>query len=204
MRDKRKKYGKLFDAQLKVLNGIGLDEDRLRLLADKKSKVIETALGLRIPDGDYPFIPNIDKSPDWHLRRLVTWGSSVRIHSDIKTVSDQIEVQPLSFTYGINDGYCVRYLTFEETKEKFEETNVSSLIFKELVMYKILASQPETGFGCHVCDEVVALGSTISNKERKLFIPGFYSDYNNEELVTDSIYFPSKAGRSAPFCLKRV
>jgi len=204
MMDERKKYGELFDAQLVILDKNGLDEDTCRRLADKKAKVIETALGLKIPDGDYPFIPNIGESLDWHLERLREWGKPVRIHSYIETVSDQIEVQPLSFTYGINDGYCVRYLTFEETKKKFEKTNVSPLIFKELVMYKILASQSETDFGCHVCDEVAALGSTISNKKGKLFIPDFYSDYHNEELITDSLFFSSKDGRSAPFCRKRV
>jgi hypothetical protein len=198
----KEKYSELFEAQLDFLRNCGLNEAQCQRLGWRKLEVIETAIKLNIPSGVYPFIPNVEEPLTWHLRRVISGGSSVKILSDISVITDNIKVAPFSFTYGIDDGYCVRYLTFDQTIEEIKKRRGSPLTFKEMAMYRILTYREETRFGYSVSEEITALGSVIRISD-KSYTPDFYRGSNYLETITDVLTIPGKEGRSAPFCLHR-
>jgi len=174
---RQRRYELLFDAQIEALEGCGLGEEACCRLRDRKKEVVNLAFAMKIPEGNYPFSPNLNESIGWLVRRTIYGNSSPAINFDLKELEDIITVSPFSYTFNINDGYSLRDLSCDmalqriESRLPFTESR-SPLNFKEMLTVRMITHH----VGCEAfpwpCVSMAALGSRVGEDTPNLYDDG--------------------------------
>lgn len=190
-----RRYELLFDAQIKALKSCGLEEEISSQLSKRKEEVVGKAIKMKIPNGNYPFFPNVGKSIDWLARRTIFNNSSAFVNFDPEDVVNVANVPKLSYTLNINDGYDFSLLSSDTIKEEMEKKNF--LVLSELLTIRIISRHLGDEVFRWPCLEMAALGSRVGEG-----YPDIYQDIEEREFCID--YFLPAEARSFPYCEARI